>query len=217
MTQIALWKAKAYRLVAKGICYKDFKLWIWCKQQGWGTLYTSLHMADKAQVLRHEKRETCIFKYFFIVPKRPISFKTLIFYHLPHTADKAQVSRLQQQTKNLCFSSVHKCPVSSSMCLKKSCFLHTAGKDGASVYFFGVYMFLFHHLPHTADKAQASRLQPRKTCFIKWFSNVPKRPISSSMCINNSCLPHTAAKDRASVYFFGWVNVLSSPFSAHGC
>ena len=91
------------------------------------------------------------------------------------------------------------------MCFKKSYFLHTAGKDRASVYFLVVCMFLFHHLPHTADKAQASRHQSRKTCFIKCFSNVPKHANSSSMCIKNSSLLRTAAKDRASVYFLGGI------------
>ena len=64
-------------------------------------------------------------------------------------------------------------------------------------------MFFFYNLPHTAGKAQASRLQQRKTCIIKCFSRVPKHPISFSMCIKNSSLLHTAAEDRASVYFLG--------------
>ncbi len=78
-------------------------------------------------------------------------------------------------------------------------------------------MFLFHHFPHTAANARASRLKRRKTCIIKCFSSVPKRPISASRCIKKSCLPHTAAKDRASAYFLGRVYVLFSPFPAHGC
>ena len=78
-------------------------------------------------------------------------------------------------------------------------------KDLASVYFLGGYMFFFYNLPHTAGKAQASRLQQRKTCIIKCFSRVPKHPISFSMCIKNSSLLHTAAEDRASVYFLGGI------------
>ena len=78
-------------------------------------------------------------------------------------------------------------------------------------------MFFFHNFPHTAAKARASRLKRRKTCNIKCFSSVPKRPISSSRCIKKSCLLHTAAKDRASAYFLGRVYVLFSPFPAHGC
>ncbi len=64
-------------------------------------------------------------------------------------------------------------------------------------------MFFFYNLPHTAGKAQASRPQQIKTCIIKCFSRVPKHPISFSMCIKNSSLLHTAAEDRASVYFLG--------------
>ena len=78
-------------------------------------------------------------------------------------------------------------------------------------------MFFFRHFPHTAAKVRASRLERRKTCIIKCFSSVPKHSISSSMCIKKSCLPHTAAQDRASVYFLGRVYVLFSPFPAHGC
>ena len=77
-------------------------------------------------------------------------------------------------------------------------------------------MFFFHHFPHTAAKARASRLERRKTCIIKCFSSVPKRPISSSMCIKKSCLLQTAAKDRASAFLGGRVYVLFSPFPAHG-
>ena len=60
-------------------------------------------------------------------------------------------------------------------------------------------------------------LQQWKTCIIKSFSIVPKRPISFSMCIKKSCLSHTAAKDRALDYFGeGGIYVLFSPFAARG-
>ena len=129
------------------------------------------------------------------------------FPHLLHTASKAWASRLERRNTYIikCFSSVPKRPISSNTCIKNSCLPHTAAKDLASVYFLGGYMFFFYNLPHTAGKAQASRLQQRKTCIIKCFSRVPKQPISFSMCIKNSSLLHTAAEDRASVYFLGGI------------
>ena len=162
----------------------------------------------------------------------------LFFYQLPHTADKAQAPRLQQRKTCIikCFSSVHKRPISSSMCIKNSCLPHTEAKDRASVNFLGgicsfftifrtrllrleceIFFWdmcsFFTCFVHRLQRPQ--KLEKRLTyIIIECFSSVPKRP---TICIKKCCLPHTAAKDRASDIFFVGVYVLFSPLAAHGC